>query len=438
MRQTARPTPFFHFYRLVSRVIAPMAWRRVSHKLSAEHTPPERQRERLGHASQQRPEGTVLWFHAASVGESVSVLALVQTLLQKCPEAHALITSGTAASAKVLAPRMPERCLHQFAPLDAPRPLARFFDHWKPDCGVFVESELWPGMLVTARERDIPLALLNARMSRSSLRNWRRFDETFRFLFGLFTIVQTQDRATLDGVLALGADPERVSQGPNLKSMILPPPVATEELERMRGAFSGSPFWSAVSTHEGEEEQVLRAHLDARVSLPGLRLLLVPRHPTRAAAIEKLVTDMGLSLRCRSRGEEPDDADVYLADTLGETGLWYALSPVVFLGGSFGSAGGHTPYEPALFGTPVLHGPAVANFNETYAAFDAAGAARMVADSAALSGTLVDLLSDQTALSAMTEASATLAAGQSDQLDEIATLLLQDLVPHLSPQAASV
>ncbi|QPM89257.1 3-deoxy-D-manno-octulosonic acid transferase [Pseudooceanicola algae] len=428
----AQPTPFYHFYRGIAACAAPLVWRRVNRKLGREDIAPERRRERLGHATAPRPDGPLLWFHAASVGESVSALALVQALLDRMPGASALITSGTAASAKVLADRLPARCQHQFAPLDAGAPLTRFFDHWRPDAGIFVESEIWPQMLVMSRARDIPLALVNARMSRGTLRNWGRFGDTFRYLLSQFCVIRTQDRTTLDGLLTLGADPDTVAQGPNLKSLIQAPPVDDAALQEMRAAFPG-PVWSAVSTHEGEEEQVLAAHKIARAALPGLRLILVPRHPTRAEAIASELSSSGLSFARRSEGHPPGDAEVYLADTLGETGLWYALSPVTFLGGSFGPAGGHTPYEPACFATPVLHGSKVANFAETYAEFDQSGAARAVADAPALAAALVELLSDETPRTAMAAAAATIRDGQQGQIDDVAALLLAKLLPAERP-----
>lgn len=424
----AKATPFYHFYRLVAECAAPLIWRRVNGKLGHEGIPEERRKERLGHATADRPDGMLLWFHAASVGESVSVLALVQELLDTLPQASALITSGTAASAKVLANRLPARCQHQFAPIDSAAPLRRFFDHWRPDAGVFVESEIWPQLLVRARARGIPLALVNARMSRTTLRNWQRLEATFRFLMDQFAVIRTQDRATLDGVLALGADPEQVDVGPNLKALIQAPPVDEQALEEMRIAYPG-PVWSAVSTHEGEEEAVLDAHLLAARRIEGLRLILVPRHPTRADGITRLIAEKGLSVARRSAGEAPGSAEVYLADTLGETGLWYALSPVTFLGGSFGPAGGHTPFEPACFGTPILHGLKVSNFAEAYALFDSSGAAKSVADAEALAQALHDILTDPAMHDRMATAARRIRERQRGEIAAIARLLQEKLLP---------
>ncbi|WP_010141428.1 3-deoxy-D-manno-octulosonic acid transferase [Oceanicola sp. S124] len=434
MTTQARPTPFYHLYAVLASLATPLAWRRVRAKLTAEGIAPERQGERMGRATRARPEGQLFWFHAASVGESVSALALIEKVLELAPEAHALVTTGTAGSAQVLAGRLPKRAIHQFAPLDTARALRRFFRHWHPDAGIFVESELWPQMIVQARASGMRLALVNARLSKSSLKNWRRFDETFRFLLSQFTLVRTQDRATLEALNELGADRQSVAQGPNLKAMIAPPPVDAATLAELRTAFDG-PFWAAAATHPGEEAEVLRAHVAARAALPGLRLLLIPRHPTRAAEIAALVRAEGLSLAQRSAKEAPRGAEVYLADTLGEMGLWYELTPLVFVGGSFARVGGHTPYEPACFATPVLHGPHYENFSEVYATFDASGAAREVADASELGREVVRLLSDPAALQQMSEAAATLSRGHGSQLTRVAEELLDALTPAPLPDA---
>ncbi|MGI3165902.1 3-deoxy-D-manno-octulosonic acid transferase [Pseudooceanicola sp. 200-1SW] len=432
MRARPGKTPFYRFYCGVATGLTPLVWRRVRAKLTAEGIAPERIRERLGQATLPRPEGPLIWFHAASVGESVSVLALVERMLAARPEAQALVTSGTGGAAKVLADRLPDRARHQFAPLDNARALRRFLAHWRPEAGIFVESELWPQMIVRARASGCRLALVNARMSKGSLRNWGRFGDTFRFLLDQFDLIRTQDRATLEGLMALGADPARVAQGPNLKAMIAPPPVDADALAQLRAALPG-PLWAAAATHAGEEDQVLEAHMAARAQIPGLRLLLIPRHPDRAPEILALIRARGLSVAQRSKGEAPEGAEVYLADTYGEMGLWYALAPFAFLGGSFCDAGGHTPYEPACFGTPVLHGPHYANFAETYAAFDGAGAAVEVADAEALTAQVVRLLGDPAALAALGQAARALSDDQRGGLEAVAQELLSALAPLSGP-----
>jgi 3-deoxy-D-manno-octulosonic-acid transferase len=413
-------------------------WQVVRRKLARHGVNAERQRERLGHATLPRPDGRLIWLHAASVGESVSALTLVQALLDREPDLSALITSGTASSAQVLAGRMPARCLHQFAPLDQRRAMRRFLDHWHPEAAIFVESEIWPTMLVETRRRGLPLALINARMSRSSLQNWGRFRNTARFLLGQFDLIRTQDQATLEGLQTLGISPDRLALGPNLKALAPPLPADDAALAAMRAAMPG-PVWLAASTHEGEEKKVIEAHLKARKSVPDLRLILVPRHPERAPEIARLITAKGLSHSRRSEGAAPRDAaeiDVYLADTLGEMGLRYRRAPIVFLGGSLVRAGGHNPLDPAQAGAAILHGPHVANFADVYAGFEAAGACARVTSPRELAKTLGDLLHAHDALTALRDAARTEAQRQAQSLDALIDEITVNMTDRPAGQTA--
>ncbi|EAQ01775.1 3-deoxy-D-manno-octulosonic acid transferase [Pseudooceanicola batsensis HTCC2597] len=420
-------TVFYQFYRGIAALTAPLVWRRVSRKLARHGVSAPRRRERLGEATLPRPEGPLIWFHAASVGESLSVLTLASRLQALQPGSHVLITSGTASSAEILGKRMPEDFIHQFAPLDQRAALRRFLDHWRPDAGIFVESEIWPQMLAEAHGAGVPLALVNARMSRASLKNWARFDQTARYLLGLFRVIRTQDRATLEGLLGIGADPSVTALGPNLKSVALPLPVDPQEVRRL-GARLPAQRWLAASTHPGEERIVLEAHRQAREALPDLGLILAPRHPERAGAIAEEVRAAGLTLARRSLGEDPASAEVYLADTLGEMGLWYDLCPVVFLGGSFVSAGGHNPFEPAQAGCAVITGPRHANFADVYRDFTDRRAVEIVPRPKGLGGTVVRMLREPAAVAAQSEAAARLVSTQDDAVDALAALLAEKLL----------
>lgn len=428
---TPQSTVFYQFYRGVAALAAPLVWLRVSRKLAHQGVPADRRRERLGHATVARPDGRLIWFHAASVGESLSVLALARRFLERDAGTHVLITSGTASSAEILAKRMPSGCLHQFAPLDRRDALRRFLTHWRPDAAIFVESELWPQMLVMAHKAGIKLALVNARMSAASLKNWQRFDTTARFLMGLFTTIRTQDRRTLEGVIALGADPELVALGPNLKAMSDPPPVDERAYTQVEAAYSGL-VWVAASTHPGEEEKVIDAHIRLADMVPGVRLVLVPRHPERAAEIAAMVERKGLTCTRRSQSRDPGQAEVYVADTLGEMGLWYTLASVVFVGGSFGRAGGHNPYEPAQMNCALLSGRRVANFTEVYDAFVEAGAVRMVKNAKELAAQVALLLTDPEEQRSQQSVALSLAKSQLAELDGLADDLDAQL---LSPQS---
>ncbi|WP_343245452.1 3-deoxy-D-manno-octulosonic acid transferase [Sulfitobacter faviae] len=325
-----------------SRVILPVAGRRSMAKLRRAEVTPERAREKLGHASHPRPEGQLIWFHAASVGESLSVLALIDRMGHALPQAHFLITSGTATSARLVGSRLPPRTRHQFAPLDAPGPLKRFLDHWRPDAALFVESELWPQMLRRTHARGTAMALINARLSQRSIESWQKRPALAGFLFGVFDLILTQNDAMARAMTTINAPANRVTPGINLKSMAGPLPQDEETIAEAREALEGRPVWIASSTHPGEEKAVLEAHRQLLERIPELCLILVPRHPERGDEVAGLIASYGLTHGRRTRGDMPRE-QVYLADTLGELGTWYALSDIVFLGGSLHPIGGTIP-----------------------------------------------------------------------------------------------
>lgn len=386
-----------------------------------------RAHEKLGHATENRPaHGPLIWFHAASVGESLSVLALITRMGVALPQAHFLITSGTATSADLVARRMPPRCVHQFAPLDAPGPLKRFLRHWQPDAALFVESELWPQMLRRTHAQGAKMALVNARLSKGSIANWQKFPKTARYLMDVFDLILTQNDAMAKAMVSINAPAGRVARGINLKSMAGPLPVDEDMLFDARAALGYRPIWVASSTHPGEEEPVLAAHQALLKHWPDLCLILAPRHPERGQEVMNLIAGAGLSLTRRTRGDAPG-AQVFLADTMGELGTWYALSDIVFLGGSLRPIGGHNPFEVAQSGAAVLSGTHVTNFAETYSKMESLGAARLVTDRADLSTRVAALLENADARAAACAAASRFAAQQTDLLDGIAARLIKAL-----------
>ena len=418
------PTALFRFYRCVTRAALPLARRSVTRKLRAAGVPQDRIGERSGHATLPRPDAPLIWVHAVSVGESLSVLTLMARLAERLPQHQFLITSGTATAAELIAKRMPPRARHQFAPLDAPRPVARFLDHWRPDAAIFVDSELWPLTLAETRARGARLALVNARLSTSSVRGWSKFPDTARFVLDQFAILLAQNPGASANLKLMGADPARVRIGGNLKATAAPLPVVQEVLAQLRAALGSRPLWIASSTHPGEEEAVLEAHRQVLARHPDLLLLLIPRHPDRGDEIATLTRRAGLSLARRSAGAWPEqDSQVYLADTLGETGTWYAAAPIVFLGGSLKPIGGHNPFEPAQAGAAVLTGPGYFNFTETYGPLIALGGAREVADAGALAQAVSGWLDAPERLDQARDAARRFVAGQSASLDGIVEML---------------
>lgn len=386
-----------------------------------------RAHEKLGHATEPRQQGVpLIWFHGASVGESLSVLALIARIGLVLPQAQFLITSGTATSAALLASRLPPRTVHQFAPLDAPGPLKRFLRHWQPDAAVFVESELWPQMLRRTYESGTKLALVNARLSEKSKASWAKRPALARYLLSVFSLILTQNDAMAQAMVEMHAPPERVARGINLKSMAGPLPKDEDLLFEARAALGHRPIWIASSTHDGEEQTVLAAHKTLLKSHPDLCLILAPRHPERGQDVMNLIAGASLSLTRRTRGDMPG-AQVFLADTMGELGTWYALSDIVFLGGSLLRIGGHNPFEVAQSGASVLSGTHVANFAETYSKMEAMGAVRYVTDAADLAARVDHLLRDDADRAKSCKAARDFTAGQTDQLDSIAARLIAAL-----------
>lgn len=386
-----RPTVLFRLYQALSTLALPFAARSAVNKLRRAGICVDRAHERLGHATAQRRAGTLIWCHGASVGEAKSVLPLIARIAADHPEATLLLTSGTATSAQALAHRLPEGTVHQFSPLDGAGPMRRFLRHWRPDLCVLVESELWPTLLDNCARADIPVALLNARLSDKSAQGWKRFPGTAAYVMRGIKMAHCQDARSRTHLRDMGLS--MAQQGANLKSMIGAPLIAPGTVGAAHAELKGRPNWVASSTHPGEEEAVLAAHKTLLAEKPNLCLILAPRHPERADTVLGLIRAAGLSVAQRSTGGTlGQGAQVYLADTMGETDLWYALTPIVFLGGSFTGVGGHTPFEPAAAHTAILHGPQYANFSEAYAAFHLKDAAIEVADGAALADNVAALL----------------------------------------------
>ena len=429
MPRPGAPLPL-RLYSLAANMLGPVAYRGTCRKLEAQGTDRARWPERLGRATLPRPDGPLIWFHAASIGESLSVLTLIVHWTAARPDLHFLLTSGTATSAQVLASRLPPRTRHQFAPLDTRRAMRRFLTQWQPAAAIFVESELWPQMLRETHMAGIPLALVNARLSKRSARNWRRAPRTARHLMGPFRYIHCQDARSEAHLHALGLAQAR--QGPNLKSLTGPPPVAEQARAHLKRRIGTRALWCAASTHPGEDEIMLDAHARLLQHDADALLILVPRHPERGTALETMIAERGLNGARRAIGGQiSGQTQVYLADTLGEMGLWYALAPVTCLGGSFTAVGGHTPYEPAHAGAAILHGPLHANFAETYPALDAAGGAAEVTDADSLAQCLVTLLNTPARLDTMRAAARAFASGQEDALDDIIAKLTcaLDLTP---------
>jgi len=364
-------------YKVMTAMSVPIADLVLDRRLKRGKEHPQRLHERRGENAIPRPEGPLVWLHSASVGELISILPLIDRLHGR--DITILVTSGTVTSADVAGRRLPEGVIHQFAPLDLPQFVGRFLNHWKPDLALFVESDLWPNLIMASAKRNIPLILVNGRLSERSFRRWRMAPRTIGALLSRFDLCLAQSAEDAARYAGLGA-PRYVTTG-NLKLDVPAPPADTGKLWALQGAVGQRPVIAATSTHPGEEAALVDVHRRLKHSFPGLLTILVPRHPERGPGIVEIVRVAGLRYAVRSNGELPDrDTDVYIADTLGELGLIYRIAPIVFIGGSLVGHGGQNPIEAAKLGAAILHGPHVWNFGEIYSALDAAGGAELVTD----------------------------------------------------------
>lgn len=321
--------------------------------------------ERQGYASLPRPSGSLVWIHAASIGEAVSVLPLLRLILDGNPALHALMTTGTVTSSELLASKLPPRTLHQFIPVDTLWPVQRFLEHWKPDLALFVESELWPNLIGETARRSCPIILLNARMSDRSLKKWQRFSSLARQMLSCFTLVLAQSAEDRERLEMLGA--QNVRYLGNLKFDAPPLPADPKETGKLLSRIGKRPLWLAASTHEGEEALAADVHHTLKNTYKNALTIIVPRHPERGRIIAEICRQKGLNVMLRTKGETIQDAtDIYIADTIGELGLFYRLSSIAFLGGSLVPHGGQNPLEAARLECAIIAGPHTHNFTRIY------------------------------------------------------------------------
>ncbi|WP_167627749.1 3-deoxy-D-manno-octulosonic acid transferase [Methylobacterium phyllostachyos] len=362
---------------------------------------PLRLPERRGLPGRARPVGPLAWMHGASVGEALSLIGLVEGMIAR--GFSVLVTTGTRAAADLIGARLPAGAVHQYMPLDAPRWMARFLDHWQPNLAVVAESEIWPNMILALDEREIPLILVNGRMSARSFRGWERCPRTAKALLSRIAICLSQTQDDGERFAKLGAP--RVSIAGNLKFDAPVPPADPQQLAYLGDMIAGRPIWIAASTHPGEESIIAYAHALLRERFPQLLTLIAPRHPARGAEVVECAAALGLRSARRSTGGRPHPSvEVYVADTIGELGLFYRLAPLGFLGGSLVPRGGQNPIEPVRLDTAVLHGPHTENFGTIYQALDRAGGAVPVQDGVELASVAGDLLGDRARLAAMARA----------------------------------
>jgi 3-deoxy-D-manno-octulosonic-acid transferase len=386
--------------------------------------------ERRGNASRPRPNGALAWVHAASVGEAQSTLILIDALSKAYPEINVLVTTGTVSSATLMVKRLPSFAFHQFVPIDHPVWTDRFLEHWKPDLVLWMESELWPNLLSGVKRRNIPAALINARLSDRSFNRWKLAKRFVGKILSSFTIIMTQTRRDENHYRALGA--QNVVTTSNLKYSSAPLPFIAGALQDLKAQLGGRPVWVYASSHNGEEQISCRVHKRLKETLPNLLTIIVPRHIERRADIAKICEDARLSFTLRGENHTPPNAedDIYIADTLGELGLFFTLAPIAIIGRSFSldGGGGHNPIEAAQLNCAVLTGPNVQYQQQMFDDMFAEDAAIQVNSEEDLYETLRTLFTDQDALLTAQKNSAKFAEEKSHVID----VVLQNLAPCLT------
>ncbi|MBR2688018.1 MAG: lipid IV(A) 3-deoxy-D-manno-octulosonic acid transferase [Aquamicrobium sp.] len=381
-------------YRAAGSAAYPLAGPYVAWRASKGKEDRARSRERYGVASQERPDGPLIWVHAASVGETNAVVPLVRSILDY--GVTVVLTTGTVTSAKLVTERLGDRVIHQYVPLDLRPAVSRFLNHWHPDLVIIAESEIWPNTILELGARSVPQVLVNGRLSDRSFASWKKRSNIAEALFENLAHVVAQSEVDGERFRALGARPVTVSG--NLKVDTPPPPVNAGELALLSRQIDGRPTWAAISTHDGEEVIAAEVHKTLASRHPGLLTIVVPRHPNRAEELIEAFAGMGLTVARRSLDDQiTPDVDILLGDTIGEMGLYLRLTEIAFVGRSLTSEGGQNPLEPAMLETAVLAGRNVQNFRDSYQRLLDAGAAKLVRDRPMLAGAVNFLLSNESA-----------------------------------------
>jgi 3-deoxy-D-manno-octulosonic-acid transferase len=363
-------------YRLAGMAAYPFAGPYLTYRAIKGKEDRSRKLERFGYASVERPRGPLIWFHAASVGETMALIPLIREIRKR--EIHVLLTTGTVTSAELCRSRLGSDVIHQYVPLDIKIAVKRFISYWHPDAAITAESEVWPVTMMELEQAHIPQIRVNARMSDRSFARWQSHADFAETIFNKMSLVIAQSDLDAERFRDLGAWPVMTSG--NLKGDTDPPPVDQELLDRYRQQIGTRKTWAAISTFEGEEKIAGTVHNAIKVR-NGQLSIIVPRHPDRADAIEAQLKEMGLVVARRSRNDViAPETDVFLGDSIGEMGLYLRLTEIAFVGRSMTGEGGQNPLEPAMLGCAVLSGAHVQNFREAYQKLLRAGGGRIIRD----------------------------------------------------------
>lgn len=375
--------------------------------------------ERIGRPSLPRPEGKLIWMHGASVGEAISMLPLIQRLLEIYSDIHIMVTTGTRTSADIMAKRLPERAFHQYLPIENPVFATRFLKHWRPNVALWFESEFWPAMLSCIKRKNIPLILVNGRISNKSFKRWQQFEFVIKEILDCFDLCLGQSEEDAYRLRVLGAK-NTLCLG-NLKYAGLPLPVDEDKKQEIAKQIGNRPVWLISSTHDDEEFRIVKYVKRLKEKIPHLLTFIAPRHPHRGIEIkERLEKELGLNIALRSANEKINSkTDVYIADTIGEMGIWYELFPIVFIGGSLIAHGGQNFMEPSRYRDAVIVGPHMHNFTDAMNRAKKADAVIQINDAAELSEMVEKLLTNPEFLEAKRSLAYNWATSEAKVLDGI-------------------
>jgi len=383
-----------------------------------------RKKEKLAKIKVSRPKGKVIWLHCASVGEANSSLPLIEKLLNRDKKLHILMTTGTLTSANLMAKKLPKRSIHSFAPLDAPQIVNRFLNHWQPNSIIWLESEIWPNILLEIKKRNIPCASLNAIISDKSYAKWQKHPKMINKILSAFSVVVAQTDKKGKMLSNLGA--KNVKCLGNLKATLPAPAVDKDKKKELEKAIGKRKILCFSSTHKGEEELAISTHKLAKKKEKNLLTIILPRHPNRRDEIKSLLEKSGLNFAFRSEGKLPEkNNDIYVADTMGEVGTFYSICPIVFMGGSMSPYhdGGHNPIEPAKFGCAVVSGNKISSFEEI---FDSLKKSCIIVKSEkALQKNMISLLFDNKKVESLSKEALKAVGGENTILEDIINELIK-------------
>ena len=419
-RKERNSTMFIKIYNILVRLLYPIAIRRYINKRKLNGKEDlKRFNERVGRPTKKRPKGQLIWLHGASVGESVSMLPLIHKLLEIYPELDIMVTTGTMTSAELMAKRLPERAFHQYFTIDNPAFANRFVKHWRPDLVLWFESEFWPAMLSAIKRKNIPLILVNGRISNKSFKRWQQFDFISKELLACFTLCLGQSEEDAYRLRVLGAK-ETLCLG-NLKYAGLPLPVDEEKLQTIQKQIGKRVLFLASSTHDDEEYKIARMHKNLKAKFPDLLTIIAPRHPNRGKEIQdKIEKELHLKTALRSNDEKiTNETNIYIANTIGELGIWYSISPITFIGGSLIPHGGQNFIEPSRMRNAVVVGPHMHNFTDAMNRAKKADAVIQVNDILDMEDLITHLLKNKEFLEAKRSLAYNWAASEAKVLDGI-------------------